>query len=129
VARDPFRNEIAGKFKDAIAALRISKAQAARDLGISRQMLYEYLSGKSLPKHTVLERACTFWHLELNYKDFLVTSTAFSKASAVPRATTPIQLDLLTAVEALRDEDLDIKILRKGSGRIELRVGLRFGTG
>jgi DNA-binding phage protein len=125
---DPFCAEVAAKFKEAIAARRISKAQAARDLGISRQMLYEYLSATSMPRHQVLERACTSWNLQLNYKDFLVTAQSFKKPSQPISGRVPVQLDLLAAVRALRDQDLDVHILRKDATRVELCIELRLGA-
>lgn len=125
---DPLCSEIAIKFREAIGAQRISKTQAARDLGISRQMLYAYLNGKSRPRHDVLERACTAWNLQLNYKGFLVTAKAFGRPSAVAPPPNPVQLDLFAAVGALRDQDLDVHVLRKDQGRIELRVELRLGA-
>jgi transcriptional regulator with XRE-family HTH domain len=128
--KDPFRAEIAQKFKEAIATLRISKAQAARDLNVSRQMLYEYLGQKSTPKHSVLRRACVAWNLELDYKGLIVNSSAFPPA-ITPRVADvhgpwQLDLDLQTAIEHLRDEDLLVRILRKDNGRIELRVELKF---
>src|SRR5258708_24504011 len=74
---DPLRSEIARKFKDAITALRISKTRAAEDLHVSRQMLYQYLEGKSLPGHAVLQRACSAWKLELNYKTLIVNTASY----------------------------------------------------
>jgi transcriptional regulator with XRE-family HTH domain len=127
MATDPFRAEIAGRFDEAIRNHRISKAQAARDLRVSRQMLYQYLAGKSLPKHDVLRRACEVWKLQLNYKEFIVTATSFPQPERQRPMTQPKQLDLLAAVEALRNEDLDLKILRKTNGRIELKLELRLG--
>src|SRR5437016_13530447 len=113
MATDRFRDEIAAKFRQAIAAQRISKTRAAGDLGISRQMLYEYLAGRSAPKQAVLQRACAKWGLELNYKDFIVTAKAFRTEPTLAPTALPLQLDLLSAVEALRDEDLEVRILRK----------------
>src|SRR5579871_3555972 len=100
---DSLRQEIGRKFAEAINALRISKARAARDLGVSRQMLYEYLNGKSLPDHTKLERACTAWNLELNYKTVTVTAKSFPKPSGPPlRPTEQLKLDLQEAIQNLR---------------------------
>jgi len=127
---DPLRSQIARKFTEAIKALRISKAQAARDLEVSRQMLYGYLKGKSLPKREVLQRACSAWNLELNYRTLIVNRNSFSQVRTNVEAVRPVQLklDLQEAIENLRDEDLAVRILRKTNGRVELQVNVKFGS-
>ncbi len=127
---DPFCKEIAKKFGEAIASRRLSKAQAARDINVSRQMLYEYLKGNSLPRHEVLQRACVAWGLTLNYKGLLVSVDAFRQPPVDTLKPRSEQLDLKLeeALDQLHDEDIGIRILRKENGRVELQVELRFGN-
>jgi transcriptional regulator with XRE-family HTH domain len=127
---DPLAEEIAAKFKTALEARRISKARAARDLQVSRQMLYEYLRGRSVPKQAVLQRACAAWGLELKYRNLIVNARSFPPLGAAADANAPVQLDLdlQAAIEQLSNENLGVKILKKDNGRVDLQVSLRFGT-
>lgn len=45
-------------FYDTLISCETSKAQIAKDIGISRQMVYLYADG-SLPNRTVFERICS----------------------------------------------------------------------
>jgi len=93
-------------------------------------MLYAYLSGKSLPGHSVLRRACSAWNLELSYKNLIVNTKSFPQPAQHPDDSNPVQLqlDLQEALEHLRNEDLGVQILRRANGRLELRIDVRFGV-
>ena len=111
--------------------LGISRAQAARDLHVSRQMLYQYLAGESLPKNAILQRACEAWNLKLNYHDFIVSTHSFPRPSSgrvEEPAEIQLDLDIQQAIDRLRDQDLGVKILRKANGRVELQIELKFSN-
>jgi transcriptional regulator with XRE-family HTH domain len=127
---DPLCSVIAESLKKVLMSRRMSKTRAAKELRVSRQMLYQYLSGKSLPKREVLQRACDAWGLKINYRDLIVSSESFTTPSVESESPGPAQLDLdlQEAIEKLGDEDLAVRVLRKDNGRIELQVDLRFGS-
>ena|ERR1700687_6241244 len=125
---DPLRCEIARRFKESIATLRISKTQAAKDLHVSRQMLYQYLEGKSLPKHAVLQRACSEWKLELKYNTLIVNAASFPQPIPKGAPWRQLDLNLQAAIEQLENQNVAVRILRKVNGRVELQVDLDFGS-
>ena len=127
---DPLCVVIAESFRKVIADRRMSKTKAAKELHVSRQMLYEYLKAKSLPKSEVLQRACDAWGLRLNYRDLIVSKESYSVPSAKSDAPVArqLELDLREAIEQLGNEDLAVRILRKDNGRIELQVDVKFGS-
>jgi transcriptional regulator with XRE-family HTH domain len=129
---DPLCSVVAESFKRVLVYRRMSKTRAAKELRVSRQMFYEYLKGKSLPKREVLQRACDAWGLKINYRDLIVSSESFPSPSVKSDAPLATQLDL-NLQEAIKqfgmsNEDLAVRILRKDNGRIELQVDLRFGS-
>ena len=121
---------VAESFKSVLASRRLSKTRAAKELRVSRQMLYQYLKGKSLPKREVLQRACAAWGLKINYRDLIVSTESFP--SPTVGAETPpakqLDLDLREAIKQLGDENVAVRILKKDNGRIELQVDVRFGS-
>jgi len=125
---DNLRQYIGKAFEQAIHRRRISKTAAARDLDVSRQMLYLYLKGRSLPDESVLRRACAAWDLELNFEGLIVNSSSFRQPALDVTSAVQLPLDLRQALDQLRDENLKIHIVRKENGRVEMNVVLQFGT-
>jgi transcriptional regulator with XRE-family HTH domain len=60
------KTEIAKKFQRAIERRFSSVAEAADDLGISRQRLHNYLRGEAIPQADLLLFAMKRWDLTLN---------------------------------------------------------------
>ena len=127
---DPLCAVVAESFQSVLASRRMTKTRAAKELGVSRQMLHLYLKGKSLPKREVLQRACEAWELKINYRDLIVSSGSFPSPSVKTETSEPkqLELDLQEAIDQLGNENLAVRILRKDNGRIELQVDVRFGS-
>jgi transcriptional regulator with XRE-family HTH domain len=90
--------------------LRIS--DAAKDLKISRQMLYNYLNGTSTPRAKVLSRAMELWSLEIRVGQARFDRKSFDaqqKTTSVPK-----QLGLWEKLDAIKEEDLHIAVKRVG---------------
>lgn len=62
---EEFRAEVARKFQDAIDHRFSSVAEAANDLGISRQRLHKYLRGDAIPQADLLLMAMKRWRLRI----------------------------------------------------------------
>jgi transcriptional regulator with XRE-family HTH domain len=127
---DPLCTVIAKSFRTVLASRRISKTQAAKELRVSRQMFHQYLKAKSLPKRDVLQRACDAWGLRINYRGLIVDRESFPAGAPESGGSSPSQLklDLQEAIARLENQDLGIRILRKGNGRVELQIDLSFGS-
>lgn len=56
----------------------ITDAQAARDLGVRKQMIQPYRLGKTLPGTQALARACVIWGLKFEYQGMTISAASFS---------------------------------------------------
>jgi transcriptional regulator with XRE-family HTH domain len=118
------KREVAAKFQEALQRHGLTKTQAALSLGISRQMLHQYLTGNS----ATLSRACHAWGISLSYKGLEFDQRAFRPLGAHPLREVPVQLSLFDALDSLRDGNLDVKVLRKSKAGLELRVCIKFAS-
>ena len=124
-----FRGEVAKKF--ALAIQGKSKAQAAEEIGVSRQALYQYLNSRATPKGDVLRRACVKWGITLDYRGMRLSEDQFKKS--VPKQDQDeMQLSLLDALNVLRDRNLTVRVERKGptaqgeAPTLELTIAIKF---
>ena len=108
--------------------------RAAKEIGVERQQLQQWAQGVPVPADVLLmafltwgtilelkdERAKqgepTWWKFSLSGRD-----GGFQK----PRPR-PVQLSLFDAIQELEDEDVEVTILRKGMGRLELGLEIGF---
>lgn len=133
-ARDKLRKTIEQAF------LRIKQQnngqleKAAKEIGASRQQLQQYASGTPAPADVLLmvfmkwgttirfedERAKDgepkWWDFSMSGRD-----GGFQK----PRPK-PVQMSLFQAIDDLQDDNLEVKILKKGVGRLELGLDIGF---
>jgi transcriptional regulator with XRE-family HTH domain len=117
-----FRQQVAVKFKQAIETRGLSKVDAARTLGVSRETLYQYLNARSTPGSDVLQRACESWGISLNYRGLSFDSAAFQSSDDKHPMRPPKQLDLFAALRSVTDNNVDVKVMRKTQKGIELKV-------
>ncbi len=130
-AKDPeFCREFAEKLGQAVIG-KLSKKEAAATLGVSRQMLDVYLSGKAMPGSDVILKAMAMrtWNLPLTYRGREITASQLARptASHMPTpAPEQIPLPLKDALDSLNEGDLRIRINKKEADRIELGLSIRF---
>ena len=121
-----FRHEIAGRLREAIQDNHLTISKAAKLLGVTRQSLWLYLNEKSTPGGEILKKACKLWKLTLNLEGFSFTSEAFGpERKALPR---PQQLDLFRALEKLRPDQIDTRVIGRVRGFFELRVRIKIAS-
>lgn len=106
----------------------MSKKLAAATLGVSRQMLDIYLTGKSAPGPDIILRAMKAWNITFTYRGREIASSQLSRPALVEiqSAAEQLQLPLRDAIHSLGEEDLRIRIAKKQADRIELQVSIRF---
>ena len=120
------RHEIAVRLREAIEDKNLTMTSAAKALRVTRQTLWLYLNEKSTPGGEVLKRACKVWNLTLNVEGFSFTSGAFGpEQKALPR---PRQLDLFRALEKLRADQIDTRVVGCVRGFFELRVRIKIAS-
>jgi len=125
-----FRNEVATKLKAAIDAKGLPLHKAAEQLNISRQSLHRYLNRLATPRSNVLYLACTKWGVQININGMSFNPDAFEASSKKkqPHLVVPLQLPLPLAISQLRDECLQVKVVRRSDESVELHVKINFGT-
>jgi transcriptional regulator with XRE-family HTH domain len=121
-----FRRQVADKFSAAISSRGLTKAEAAKILGVSRETLYQYLNARSTPGSDVLQRACEVWGITLNYRGLEFDSAAFGQSAKKSDIGGDRQLDLFAALNLVNDNSVDVTVIRKTKKSIELKVSLKF---
>jgi transcriptional regulator with XRE-family HTH domain len=120
-----YRAEVARTLRRAIGTKK--QAEAARELGISRQLLNLYLREKATPKPALLAKACKKWGMKFSYAGIEIPGNATYADNGQLRPN-PVQLSLFQAIDTLRDADIAVKIDAKQSDTVRLKLELRFGT-
>jgi hypothetical protein len=90
-----------------ISANFVSHTEAAKSLGISRQRMFSYTSGKSLPRAPILDLMQQTWGLNL------LGEGAKGNHENV-EGSRPQQRSLFESPITLKSEDLTVVIRRKG---------------
>ena|ERR1035438_8033469 len=105
-------------------AKELSFGKAAKDLGISRQALYDIERGAYCPSLAVIQRACEIWNLSFRYRGLTVTkSTIQPRRKALPKTT---QLDLFKALTELRKHHFEVVEAKRNRGSLELTLRLKI---
>jgi transcriptional regulator with XRE-family HTH domain len=122
-----FYAEVAQKFHQAIRDHGITKSEAARVLGISRETLYKYLNAHHAPKSAVLRKACSAWGITLSYRGLEFDSSAFAQPAKLS-VNKEKQLSLFKVLESINDQSLEVTVIRKTRKTIELKVSVKFAS-
>ena len=110
---------------------RYTRMDAARDLNISRASLQFYLAGAHMPSSDVLRRAMELWGVELTYRGRKLTVLDLQPVNvpAHVKLPPPIQLSLWDSIKILENDDLAVKVDRRGPRSITLQVEIGFKAG
>ena len=86
---DPeFLREVCGQIDAYISGHNLSDVEAARVLGVRKQMIKPYRKGLALPGTEVVARACVHWSLCFVYQGFTISANNFipsnGQAQVVP---------------------------------------------
>jgi len=122
-----FREALAGAFRQAMRSRKLTVSAAAKELGISRQSMYKYLTCTATPKSNIVNTACLKWEMSMNVYGITIAAGAFkrSNSAATPR---PVQLDFSEILRAVRNRDLEVKLIRADSESLELKVLVKFAS-
>ncbi len=122
-----FRAEIARVLSLAIGTERGAQARAAKQLGISRQAMSLYLGRKATPGSAILGRACAMWPtLSFVVDEIKMDSSSFTVPG--PQHTPKTQMSLFDAISEVDNQQLDVRVLKKGVHSIDLKVSIEFGN-
>jgi DNA-binding XRE family transcriptional regulator len=106
----------------------ISKAQAAEDLGISRQAVYDILKRRYCPSLSLVHRACEQWGLQFDFRGMLIEKAAFAvereEESLRPVADAQLPLDLVEVIQKIDYRSFEV-LEAKPVGR-EVMITIRL---
>ena len=119
-----FRRDIATKMDEYIRRHKKSQAQAARELGISRQRLHRYLKRLMTPKSDFLCTVALKWNLEFTYRGRSFAAGAFKKPPGTKRVDL-VQGELFKTPQIFRNDEVEIRIERKNPKGFNLSIEIR----
>ena len=108
--------------------------RAAQEIGVSRQQLQQWAKGVVVPSDVLLmafmtwgstvrledgkarESEPAWWEFALSSRD-----GGFQK-----RRSKPVQMSLFEALDDLQDDNVEVRIIKKGPGRLELGLEIGF---
>lgn len=106
--------------------------KAAAEIGVHRQQMQQWAGGVPVPADVLL-MAFWKWGSTIRIEDSQPEhGTVYKFSMTKARATKgtqragPVQLSLFEALNGLQDENIQVRVLRKGAGRIELGVEIGF---
>jgi hypothetical protein len=118
-------NEIGDAFAVALRRMldgkKLTIAAAARELEVSRQTFHSYLNG-ALPRRKTLNTAVHMWNLKLDLGRYSFGKEAFGREQSKGKGA-PTQLLLWEALDAVREEDLQVSFKRVGKVlRVDVKI-------
>jgi hypothetical protein len=115
---DPeFTRHVCSRIDNYIIENQITDVEAARVLGVRKQMIRPYRLGKALPGTQAIARACVHWNLTFNYQGFEISANTFASPNGKP-SVVPTQLRLPFG------EPLEFRGVSHGIEEIEMVVTL-----
>jgi hypothetical protein len=101
-------------------------SQAARDLGLSRQAIYDIKRAKYCPSLAVVQRACEVWGIEFDFRGLNVSGGTFKgKAKLASRIIQPSLFDLW---DQLQDKRMVVVAARRFGPNVELTLRLTLSA-
>jgi hypothetical protein len=113
-----FRAHVCQQIDTYIIEHGISDVEAARVLGVRKQMITPYRRAESLPGTEALARACVHWNLSFRYQGIEISAKTFAAQNGKPRAL-PRQLELPL------DEPLDFQGVSSRVQSVQLTITLK----
>jgi len=118
-----FRLEVSQKLKAAMREHDLTESDVARELGISRQAVNQYVNAKSTPQGDILARACAKWGIRLRFRGAEFSGKAFG-AAFVRSEPDVLQMGLFKDPVRLGNDDVEVVLER--SRKSTLRVTIRM---
>ncbi|MGA2713373.1 MAG: hypothetical protein ABSG41_09715 [Bryobacteraceae bacterium] len=116
---DPeFTRHVCAEIDAYISRNDLTDVEAARILGVRKQMIKPYRQGLTMPGTQVIARACVYWNLRFSYQGFEISANNFVPSNGLPQAV-PDQLKLPF------DEPLEFRGVSSSIRDIELTISFR----
>ena|SRR6266478_3478472 len=124
-AQDALLRDIARKLSDHISRNRLQKADAAAELGITKQRLHKYLRAEMVPGADFLCQVAEKWNLEFSYRRHSFGATAFRKDQGALKVGWE-QLELFDQPQVLKNDRLEVKVHRRTPKSLDLSIEIRL---
>jgi transcriptional regulator with XRE-family HTH domain len=109
-----------------LLASGITRFQLQEALGVTKQAISSYVTGRTTPKPYILRRLLAKWpSKQLVYRGMPVTAADFDIPLPTLK-TVPLQSELFAILSAIRPEDLKIDVDKTADSRVELKVSIRI---
>jgi DNA-binding XRE family transcriptional regulator len=103
---------------------KMTVTEAARDLGVSRQCIYDIKKGKYCPSLALVHRACDVWNLKFNFRGLRVGKGTLRPRA--PKRSEPMEIGLFDALGALEDRELEVVKAKRVGKAMELVLRIRL---
>jgi transcriptional regulator with XRE-family HTH domain len=115
---------IKAEFERVLAERKLSRSEAAHMLRVTRQALYNYMIGKSIPRQKTIARAMEVWDdFRLEVNGLVIDSTTLPPKGE--EAEPAQQLLLFEGLDAIKQQDLKVTVQRDGpTFMVEVRIDL-----
>ena len=119
-----FLDGFAGQLDKALKRNGIGPSEAARRIGVARQLVHQYLKAEKTPAADTLLRLCVLLAMEIEYRGVTFSASAFRQNGNGPQVV-HIQQSLFDEPQVLRNGPLEVKIGARRDGNIELTLEVR----
>ena len=123
-----------GKLAEALHRLKAKNGsnitQLAKDAGVTKQSMSLYLDGKATPTPETLRKLCTNLKLpplDIEGAVISLSDIRLRKARPDPKNDKQLSLSLSEAIFTVPQENLHVRVLRRSSRSIDLKVSVKFG--
>ena len=102
----------------------LSISQAARDLKVSRQAIYDFRDGTYCPSMAVIQRACEVWKLEFGFRGMKISKDSFKpeKSSKGKSSDQETQRTFFDLWDQLQDQRMVVVRARRVNGAVEMTL-------
>jgi DNA-binding XRE family transcriptional regulator len=107
---------------------KITVAQAAADLKISRQAVYDIKKGKYCPSLSLVQRACEVWGLKFEFRGILIDNTSLKGKTETPPQRLEAQGDLLDALGHLDSRNFEVIATKPMGSALEITLRLTLSA-
>jgi transcriptional regulator with XRE-family HTH domain len=118
---------VARQFGSAMRKRDLNQTLAAKELGITKQALSQYLREKATPQGDILARACAKWGITLRYRDTQFTRGAFGSAEAKAPSDV-LQLDLFREPQVFENQHLVLTVSRAHKSTLQVTIRMKQAT-
>lgn len=109
-----------------LIARGITRNELQVALGVTKQAISSYVTGRTTPKPYIIRRLLNKWPSEtLSYRDRPVSAEDFDVPMPAIKAV-PSQGELFAILRSIKPQDLNIDVDRTGASHVELKVLIRI---